>query len=315
MLKFTLIGAGGFVAPRHMAAIKDTGNDLVAIFDPKDSVGVIDKFFPESKYFSEFERYDRYVDRVLNDPLQKSIAFTVVCSPNYLHDSHIRHGLRNLCDVICEKPLVLNSWNLDTLAELENKTGKQVWNILQLRLHPTILQLKRELISQNLEKKYDVSLTYITARGSWYLQSWKGDLAKSGGITTNIGIHFFDMLIHLFGAVESYQMHRHSETEAAGFLELKNARVRWFMSIDKNDLPKNIPKTGAQTYRSLTLNGNEVLFSDGFEDLHLACYKEILKGNGFGLNDARPAIELVGALRNQIPVYSADAHPMVNFRD
>jgi len=298
-----------------MAAIKATGNNLLAVYDPKDSVGIIDRYFPGSKYFSEFERYDRFLDLILNDPDEKSVAYTVVCSPNHLHDSHVRHGLRNCCDVICEKPLVLNPWNLESLSALEVRTGKKVFNILQLRLHPTIINLKNRVKNHSLDKKYDITLTYITARGAWYLNSWKGDLSKSGGICTNIGVHFFDMLIYLFGGVEGYQVHLHSDTRAPGFLELKNARVQWFMSIDINDLPQASREGGKTTFRSLVINGEEILFTDGFEDLHLACYKEILNGNGFGLDQAAPAIELVSALRKQVPARCLDMHPMLNSCD
>ena len=312
MADFALIGAAGFVAVRHMKAIAQTGNRLVAALDPRDSVGAIDQYFPDAHFFVEFERFDRHVDKLRRKGTP--VDYVSICSPNYLHDSHIRFGLRSGADVICEKPLVLNPWNLDTLIELERETGRRVYNVLQLRLHPVICELRakvaaRTAASPNL--RLDVDLSYITSRGRWYHVSWKGKDEKSGGIATNIGVHFFDMLQWVFGPVESSAVHMLSTDTASGYLELKHARVRWFLSIDENALPAEIREKRQRTYRSIRIEGEELEFSEGFTDLHTATYRDILGGGGYGLVDARPAVELVHAIRNAPP--RADAGPVHPF--
>lgn len=310
MKKFALIGAAGYVAPRHMKAIKETGNQMVACLDPNDSVGIIDSYFPEASFFTEFERFDRHIDkrRRNNDP----IDMLSICSPNYLHDSHVRFGLRAGCDVICEKPLVLNPWNIDSLQEIEKETGNKVSTILQLRLHPSVIALKKKLAASKSQQKLDVDLTYITSRGQWYHRSWKGNLDKSGGIATNIGVHFFDLLHHLFGAVQDCQLHMSDANTAAGYLEFELARVRWFLSIDTNTLPAEIRLKGQRTYRSLQLNGEEFEFSGGFTDLHTKSYENILSGNSFSLEDNRVAIETVAKIRNMnCSGISSHCHPLV----
>ncbi len=304
---FAIIGIAGYIAPRHVKAIKDTGNKLIAALDPFDSVGFIDSYFPEADYFSEFERFDRHIDKIKRQGIQTD--YVSICSPNYLHDSHMRFALKCGADAICEKPLVLNPWNVDALTEIEKQTGKKVNTILQLRLHPNIINLK-EKIKQHPDKIYDIDLTYITSRGNWYHFSWKGDIHKSGGIATNIGIHFFDMLIWLFGDVQEQKLFLSRADKASGFIRLKNARVRWFLSLDVNDIPLNIREQGKRTFRSITLDGEEIEFSDGFTDLHTLSYKEILNGNGFGLKEARPSIELVYKIRNSnISELKEDFHP------
>lgn len=309
MKKFALIGAAGYVAPRHMKAIKETGNQLVACLDPNDSVGIIDSYFPDSSFFTEFERFDRHIDkrRRNGDPVQ-TIS---ICSPNYLHDSHVRFALRSGCNVICEKPLVLNPWNIDALQEIEAESGHKVDTILQLRLHPNVVALKKQLMATPPNKKLDVDLTYITSRGQWYFNSWKGDINKSGGIATNIGVHFFDLLHHLFGNVQECQLHQSSDKTTSGYLEFENARVRWFLSIDVNSLPPEIRLSGQRTYRSLTMDGQEFEFSGGFTDLHTESYKRILKGEGFTLEDNRVAIDTVAKIRNmQCTSDLQFAHPL-----
>jgi UDP-N-acetyl-2-amino-2-deoxyglucuronate dehydrogenase len=295
MKKFALIGAAGYVAPRHMKAIKETGNQLVACMDPNDSVGIIDSYFPDSSFFTEFERFDRHIDKRRRN--QEPVDMLSICSPNYLHDSHVRFGLRSGCDVICEKPLVLNPWNIDALQEIEKESGNRVNTILQLRLHPSVIALKEKLSAKKHSKKLDVDLTYITSRGQWYFRSWKGDIDKSGGIATNIGVHFFDLLHHLFGEVQDCQLHQSSPATASGYLEFELARVRWFLSIDVNSLPAEIRIKGQRTYRSLKLDGDEFEFSGGFTDLHTESYKHILAGTGFTLEDNRVAIETVAKIR------------------
>ena len=312
MKRFALIGAAGYIAPRHMKAIKDTGNFLVAALDKCDSVGIIDSYFPEADFFTEFERFDRHIDKLRRKG--EKIDYVSICSPNYLHDAHIRFALRNEADAICEKPLVLNPWNLDALQEIEGETGKKIYNILQLRVHPTILYLKEKVEEeyQNRNFKYKIDLSYITSRGKWYFVSWKGDINKSGGVATNIGIHFFDMLIWIFGDVKHYEVH-YSEPlkKMAGYLELEKAEVRWFLSVDSKDLPEVAIKEGKRTYRSITIEGNEVEFSGGFTDLHTVVYQEILQGKGFGIEDARPSIELVYMLRNIKPIgFNERTHPL-----
>ncbi|HPF00298.1 MAG TPA: Gfo/Idh/MocA family oxidoreductase [Bacteroidales bacterium] len=309
-MNFALIGAAGYIAPRHMKAIRDTGNRLTALLDPYDGIGVIDSYFPDADYFSEPERFDRHLDKMRRAGESK-IDYVSICSPNYLHDAHIRMAMRNQADVICEKPLVLNPWNIDALAEIENETGKRINNILQLRLHESIRHLKEETEKRSNEF-FDVDLTYITSRGHWYHHSWKGDESKSGGVATNIGIHFFDMLTWIFGSVEQSIVHMHSDQKAAGFFRLKNANVRWFLSIDENDLPEEI-KGQKRTFRSIRVNGSEFEFSEGFTELHTDSYKQILAGNGFGLEDARRSIEMVYNIRNaSIAPLTGEFHPILN---
>ncbi len=296
MKNFLLIGAAGFVAPRHLKAIKETGNRLLAALDKADAVGVMDSYFPEADFFTEFERFDRHVSKGIRQG--QSVDFVSVCSPNYLHDAHIRFGLRIGADVICEKPLVLNPWNLEGLQEEEAWSGKKVYTILQLRLHPSIIALKQQIASGDPTRVYDLDLTYITSRGKWYYASWKGDPSKSGGIATNIGIHFFDMLQWLFGPVQEMDMHVHTHDRAAGYLGFSRARVRWFLSIQEATLPPEVRARGGRTYRSLTMDGQEIEFSDGFTDLHTSSYADILAGRGFGLSDAAPAVALVHQIRH-----------------
>ena len=306
--KFALVGAAGYIAPRHMKAIRETGNELVAAYDKNDSVGIIDSYFPEADFFTEFERFDRHLEKLRRRNNQ--IDYLSICSPNYLHDSHIRFGLRLHADVICEKPLVLNPWNIDALREIEAETGKKVNSILQLRLHPRVLEMKEKLRAEAPKKKVDVDLVYITSRGKWYYTSWKGDHLKSGGIATNIGVHFYDLLGFLFGSVEQNIVHVQTHDRVAGFLELERARVRYFLSINENTLPDEVRATGKKTYRSLTFDGQEFEFSEGFGDLHTVSYRQILEGHGFGLDDVRMSIETVHQIRNASPVgLIGDYHP------
>jgi UDP-N-acetyl-2-amino-2-deoxyglucuronate dehydrogenase len=295
MMNFALIGAAGYIAPRHLQAIKDTGNNLVAALDKFDSVGIMDSYFPHADFFTEFERFDRHIDKLKR--IGQKIDYVSICSPNYLHDSHIRFALRHHADAICEKPLVLNPWNVDALSDIEKETGKRVYTILQLRLHPNIIQLKKEIEAAPADKIFDVDLTYITSRGKWYHHSWKGDEMKSGGIATNIGIHFFDMLLWVFGDLKALKINSYEDDKASGFLELKKARVNWMLSINENDLPVEAKAKGKRTFRSLQMNGKEIEFSDGFTELHTKSYSEILAGRGFGLEDARPSIELAHQIR------------------
>jgi len=312
MKNFALIGAAGYVAPRHMKAIKATGQRLVAALDPNDSVGVIDGYFPEADFFTEFERFDRYVDKMRRSGDARKIDYVSICSPNYLHDSHMRFALRSEADAICEKPIVLNPWNIDGLAEIERDTGHKIHTILQLRLHPAILEVRRRTAETPGDSKHEVELTYVTSRGHWYLRSWKGDVKKSGGIATNIGVHFFDMLHFVFGRLQANRVHLASDTKAAGYLEYERARVRWFLSIDLEDVPEELRNRGQRTYRSITVDGQEVEFSDGFTDLHERSYEEILAGRGFGLEENRTAIETVSSIRSATPIGpKGDYHPFV----
>jgi UDP-N-acetyl-2-amino-2-deoxyglucuronate dehydrogenase len=297
---FSLIGVGGYIAVRHLKAIKDTGNNLVASFDPCDSVGIIDSYFPNSDFFVEFERFDRHIEKLRR--IGTHVDYVSICSPNYLHDAHIRFALRAGANAICEKPLVLNPWNIDALEEIQQESGKQIYNILQLRLHPSVINLKKRIEQEKNSKKYDIDLTYITSRGHWYQISWKGNLQKSGGIATNIGVHFFDMLIWIFGGVKRNIVHMLEQDKAAGFLELEKARVRWYLSLDFDDLPDELKKQNIRTYRLLTMNNEEFEFSDGFGDLHTRSYEEILNDNGFCLKEAKPSIETVFTIRNAKPV-------------
>lgn len=310
--KFALIGAAGYIAPRHMKAIKDTGNKIVAALDRFDSVGILDSYFPEADFFTEFERFDRHIEklRIKNSP----IDFVSVCSPNYLHDAHIRFGLRNHADVICEKPLVLNPWNFDSLASIEKEFGKNVYNILQLRLHPAIVNLKTKVMAGPSDKVYDVDLTYITSRGNWYYSSWKGDLQKSGGIATNIGVHFYDMLTWIFGFPKENIVHIHEHDRAAGYLVFEKARVRWFLSINNDNIPDETKNEGKRTYRSLSIDGESFEFSEGFTELHTQSYQQILEGNGFTLMESKAAIEIVHEIRIQKPKgLSGNYHPFAKF--
>lgn len=313
MKKFALIGAAGYIAPRHMQAIKATGNELVAAYDPNDSVGVIDSHFPQAHFFTEFERFDRHVDKLSRQSNHNKIDFMSICSPNYLHDSHMRFALRSGADAICEKPLVLNAWNIDGLLEIEKDTGHKVNTILQLRVHPAIIALKEKVKNQPRDHKYEVDLTYITSRGKWYLQSWKGDIKKSGGIATNIGVHFFDMLHFIFGDLQDNIVHYVSETKSSGYLEYENARVRWFLSIDVEDVPADVLATGQRTFRSITVDGEEIEFSGGFTDLHNRSYEQILNGKGFGLEENRTAITTVTHIRDAQPIgLQGDYHPFLS---
>lgn len=306
---FALIGASGYIAPRHMKAVKETGNQLVALLDPFDSVGIIDSFFPYADFFTEPERFDRHLDKLRRKGKDK-VDYVSICSPNYLHDAHIRLALRNGAHAICEKPLVLNPWNLDGLKEIELETGNKIFNILQLRLHPSIIDLKNKIDTLPYDKVFDIDLTYITSRGKWYFYSWKGDIYKSGGVVTNIGIHFFDMLQWIFGEPEENKVHFNSSSKAAGYLKLKRANVRWFLSVDRNDLPGKAVEKGLPTYRSITVNSREIEFSGGFTDLHTESYRHILSGNGFGVQDAKRSIEIVHYIRNAEPIgLKGDYHP------
>ena len=311
MKNFALIGAAGFIAPRHLKAIKDTGNKLVAALDKFDSVGIIDSYFPNASFFTEFERFDRHLEKLRRS--QVPLDYVSVCTPNYLHDAHIRFGLRHQADVICEKPLVLNPWNIDNLEELEKETGKKVYNIFQLRLHPAIIALKNKVAAAPADKIFEFDLTYITSRGNWYYTSWKGDVDKSGGVATNIGVHFFDMLTWIFGDVQKNVVHIHTFDRAAGYLEFKRAKVRWFLSINEETIPQEIRAQGKRTYRSMKIEGEEIEFSDGFTDLHTTSYKEILEGRGFKLQEAKPSIQIVHDIRHQTPVgLSGEYHPYCN---
>lgn len=297
---FALIGAGGFIAVRHLRAIKDTGNELLAAFDPNDSVGIMDSYFPNASFFVEYERFDRHIDKLRHG--NQKIDYVSICTPNYLHDSHIRFAMRQGADAICEKPLVLNPWNVDALADVERETGKKLNTILQLRLHPTIIELKKKMDADTSGKIYDIDLTYITSRGNWYFTSWKANEEKSGGIATNIGIHFFDMLAWVFGEPTLSQVHVLEPKRAAGYLELKKARVRWYLSVDSMALPEEVVAKGQRTFRSITIEGNEFEFSEGFTDLHTLSYQQILNGNGFSLNDAKSSIEMAFTIRHATPL-------------
>lgn len=308
-MNFTLIGASGYIAPRHLKAIKDTGNNLIAAVDKFDSVGIMDSYFPNADFFVEFERFDRHIEMLKHEE-NLQIDYTSICTPNYLHDAHIRSGLRIGSDTICEKPLVLNPWNIDALQHVENETGQRVWNILQLRVHQSIVDLKKKIENGPKDKIYDVDLTYLTSRGHWYYTSWKGDVEKSGGIATNIGVHFYDMLGWLFGDIKENIVHVHTHDRASGFLEFQQARVRWFLSINENVLPQEVKEKGQRTFRSITIEGEEIEFSGGFTDLHTRSYEEIIRGNGFGLDEARNAIQIVHDIRHADPIgIKGDYHP------
>ena len=311
MKHFTLIGAAGYIAPRHMQAIRDTQNDLVAAMDTNDSVGIIDSYFPNAAFFTEFERFDRHLEKLKR--AGKKVDYVSICSPNYLHDAHIRFGLRYGADVICEKPIVLNPWNIDALEELEKETGNHVYNILQLRLHPSIIALKEKVNAAPKDKIFEFDLTYITSRGTWYYTSWKGNTEKSGGIATNIGVHFYDMLQWVFGPVKENIVHIHTHDRAAGYFEFEKAKVRWFLSINAETLPEDVRAKGKRTYRSINIEGEELEFSDGFTDLHTLSYRDILNGGGFRIDEARAAIEIVHNIRTSTPIgLEGDYHPFCN---
>ena len=306
---FALIGVAGYIAPRHLRAISDTGGVLRAALDTSDSVGVIDSYFPDTRFFVEFERFDRYLDRIRRQG--RNTDYVSICSPNYLHDAHVRFALRGGSDAICEKPLVLNPWNLDGLAAVERETGRRVHTILQLRLHPAIIELKNRIAADEKRLIHEVDLSYITSRGRWYYVSWKGDEAKSGGIATNIGVHFFDMLSFVFGSLRKTVVHHRAMDCAAGYLEYEKARVRWFLSINVRDVPEEVA-TKQRTFRSIKVDGEELEFSEGFTDLHSLSYREILAGNGFPLDDVRPSIETVAQIRSvPIELNKGEQHPFL----
>jgi len=297
MKNFILIGAAGYIAPRHLKAIKETGNQLIAAYDPYDGVGIMDSYFPQADFFTEFERFDRHIEKLKRSGVK--IDYVSICSPNYLHDAHIRFGLRIGADVICEKPIVLNPWNLEALIDLEKEYKNNVYTILQLRYHQSILDLKKRVEKESKNKIYDIDLTYITSRGNWYFTSWKGDESKSGGIATNIGVHFFDMLQWIFGEMESLTVIEKSKDTNSGTLTLKQARVNWFLSINSNNLPEEAKNNGLTTYRILSIEGEQIEFSKGFTDLHTVSYQNILNGNSYGLSDAKNSIEIVSQIRNK----------------
>lgn len=307
---FGLIGVAGYIAVRHLKAIKDTGNNLLASLDKFDSVGLLDSYFPKSDFFVEFERFDRHFDKLKRTGTK--IDYVSICSPNYLHDSHIRFALRHQADAICEKPIVLNPWNIDALQEIERETGRKIYTVLQLRLHPKIVELREKIKNGPGNKVYDIDLSYITSRGNWYYISWKGDIQKSGGIACNIGIHFFDMLGWIFGEVKNNVVNISEPTKAAGYLDLKNARVRWFLSLDYKDIPKETKEKGQRTFRSITIEGEELEFSEGFTELHTATYRDIIIGNGFGLEDARQSVMTAYDIRNARPIgLQGNYHPLL----
>ena len=310
MKKFALIGASGYIAPRHMKAIKETGNELIAALDPFDSVGIIDSYFPDADFFIEPERFDRHLDK-LRKSGERKVDFVSICSPNYLHDAHVRLALRNGAHAICEKPLLLNPWNLQGLEDIEKETGGKIFNILQLRHHPSIIELKNKFDAENSNKVHDIELTYITSRGKWYHYSWKGDIKKSGGVVTNIGIHFFDMLSWIFGDMQNSQVHLLNENKASGFLQLEKANIKWFLSIDRNDLPKKAFENNQTTYRSIKIDDKEIEFSGGFTDLHTVSYQEIIDGRGYGIAEARNSIEIAHKIRNQVPEIKGERHSLI----
>lgn len=309
MKNFALIGAAGYIAPRHLKAIKDTNNNLIAALDKFDSVGIMDSYFPKADFFVEFERFDRHLEKLKRKQIH--LDYVSICTPNYLHDSHIRMALRRGADAICEKPLVLNPWNVDALLDIEKESGQKINTILQLRLHQSIIDLKNKVALENKQGKYDVDLTYITSRGSWYDISWKGDASKSGGIATNIGVHFYDMLSWVFGEVQENKVHLREKNKAAGYLEFKNARVRWYLSIDEHDLPKQVQLDNKRTYRSITIDKQEIEFSGGFTELHTQSYQKILKGEGYGLLEARQSIDIVHDIRNSSLTNIGEKHPFL----
>jgi len=309
---FALIGSAGFIAPRHLQAIRDTDNTLVAATDPHDSVGVLDTYFPSTRFFSEIERFDRHVEKLRRGPEDGRVHYVSICSPNYLHDAHVRLALRIHADAICEKPLVINPWNLDQLAEIEAESGQRVYTVLQLRHHASLIALKEKLATRTGGAKADVCLTYITRRGPWYQASWKGDRERSGGLAMNIGVHFFDLFMWLFGPVERAELHLDTPQRTAGMLELERARVRWFLSVAIEDLPFEHRAEGKHAHRSITIDGEETEFSGGFRDLHTRVYEDILAGRGYGIEDARPSIDLLHRIRtSEVERTDNNAHPMM----
>jgi UDP-N-acetyl-2-amino-2-deoxyglucuronate dehydrogenase len=311
-LNFAMIGVGGYIAPRHLKAIRDTGNRLVAAIDPKDSVGLLDQYWFDIKFFTEIERFDRHLEKLRRASEQERVKYVTICSPNYLHDAHCRLAMRIGADVICEKPLVINPWNLEPLQEIEAETHQKINTILQLRVHPELLKLKARLDQEGSDVSHDVILSYVTSRGNWYHVSWKGQMEKSGGVATNIGIHFFDLLIWLFGPAQDTKVY-HSDSECmSGFIQLERARVRWFLSVNHEDLPLVAKQANKTTFRSITVDGQEIEFSEGFTDLHTRVYENTLAGNGFGIEDARPSIELTHHIRQtEISPIDALAHPFL----
>ncbi|TPN84000.1 Gfo/Idh/MocA family protein [Aquimarina algicola] len=309
---FAIIGVGGYIAPRHLKAIKDTNNNLIAALDKFDSVGIMDSYFPDSHFFVEFERFDRHIEK-LKRKKEINLDYVSICTPNYLHDAHIRMALRRGAHAICEKPIVINPWNVDQLIEIEKESNSRVYSILQLRIHESIIALKNKVDNGPKDKIYDVDLTYLTSRGNWYHTSWKGDIAKSGGIATNIGVHFYDMLSWIFGEVTQNKVHKLTEDTAAGYLEFEKARVRWFLSVNYDNIPETAKLEGKRTYRSITVDGEEIEFSGGFTELHTKSYKDILNGNGYGLEDAKQSIQIVHDIRNAaISPIQGDYHPMLS---
>ena len=309
MKNFALLGAAGYIAPRHLKAIQETNNNLIAALDKFDSVGILDSYFPNADFFVEFERFDRHIEKLKRNGTH--LDYVSICTPNYLHDSHIRMALRRGADAICEKPLVLNPWNLEALRAIEKESGQKINTILQLRLHPSIIALKNKVRHKSQKKKYDIDLTYITSRGKWYDVSWKGDESKSGGIATNIGVHFYDMLSWIFGNVQENIVHVRTKDKVSGFLEFEKARVRWFLSIDENALPDAVRTKRQRTYRSITIDEEEIEFSAGFTDLHTRSYQEILNGNPFGLDDVQSSIEIVHDIRNAPLLNLGAKHPLI----
>lgn len=312
-VRFALLGVAGFIAPKHLKAIRDTGNKLVAAMDPHDSVGILDSYFPEASFFTEIERFDRYLEKQRRQRGTRPVEFVSVCSPNYLHDAHVRLALRVEANAICEKPLVINPWNLEQLRELEEEYQRRVYTVLQLRLHPVVLALKKNLEAEGSGTRHDICLTYITRRGAWYHHSWKGVEEKSGGLIMNIGVHFLDLLLWLFGPAERSLVHEATASRVAGYLELERARVRWFLSVQASDLPAEVRRKGGYAYRSITVDGQELDLSQGFSDLHTEVYRDILAGGGFGIEDARPAIDLVHNVRySRSAPANGFAHPLLN---
>jgi UDP-N-acetyl-2-amino-2-deoxyglucuronate dehydrogenase len=308
---FAMTGVAGYIAPRHLKAIKETGNRLLAACDPHDSVGLLDSYFDDCKFFTEFERFDRHLEKLRRAGDEQRVHYVTVCSPNYLHDAHVRFALRVGADAICEKPVVLNPWNIDALQELEQESGKRVYTILQLRVHPSLVALREKIQKERAAHKHEITLTYITSRGAWYLVSWKGSVERSGGLATNIGIHFFDLLIWLFGGVQKNEVHHSSAERACGFMELQNANVNWYLSINQNDLPAAAKEKGKRTFRSITVDGEEIEFSEGFTDLHTVVYRETLAGRGFGLDDARPSVVVAHDIREAKPIgVGVHSHPL-----
>ncbi|MCL4166843.1 UNVERIFIED_CONTAM: hypothetical protein GTU68_007376 [Idotea baltica] len=309
MKNFALLGAAGYIAPRHLKAIQDTNNNLIAALDKFDSVGIMDRYFPKADFFVEFERFDRHIEKLKRNHI--NLDYVSICTPNYLHDAHIRMALRRGADAICEKPIVLNPWNIDALEAIEKETSNKINTILQLRLHESIINLKNKVDLVNKNTKYDIDLTYITSRGKWYDISWKGDESKSGGIATNIGVHFYDMLSWIFGNVQENKVHLREKHKAAGYLEFEKARVRWFLSIDEDDLPTEIKEKGQKTFRSISIDNQELEFSDGFTELHTKSYQAILKGKGYGLQDVKSSIAIVHEIRNNSIIKVGEKHPFL----